>query len=90
MRGRHLFHVRARLSPYWFPVSLTFEAVGLVAVEALGVCIRLRQSAKFADRGGRCSIRFLTIATCFLAAAIWCSQYTGVSRSNRGNVLCLL
>lgn len=50
-------------------VSLTFEAVRLVAVEALGV-YRVRQSGSLLCRGGRSGIRFLTIGTCFLAATI--------------------
>lgn len=59
---------------FQFLVHHTFEAVGLVAVEALGVCIGC-VSAKFANWVRGFSIRFLTIATCFLAAAICCNQY---------------
>ena len=67
----------------------THKAVRLVAVEALGV-YRLRQFAKFAVRvRGRC-IRFLTIATCFLAAAICGSQYASGISTYMGDVLCLL
>ena len=53
-----------RLSRY-----LTHKAVRLVAVEALRI-YRGRQS-RIRDYGGRCGVRFLTIATCFLAATIY-------------------
>ena len=57
-------------------VILTFEAVGLVAVEALGVCTRPCQLRNFEVSGRRWSVRFLTIATCFFAATIFKSgQY---------------
>lgn len=67
----------------------THKAVALVAVEALGV-YRLRQSAKIAVRVRGCGIRFLTIATCFLAAAICCNQYASSISTCAGNVLCVL
>lgn len=49
-------------------INLTFEAVRLVAVEALGVCSFRQLRILFRRR--RSSVRFLTIGTCFLAATI--------------------
>lgn len=47
MRGRRLSIVRSRSLHSHLRVSLTLEAVRLVAVEALAVCKRIRQSRNF-------------------------------------------
>ena len=70
MTGRRLSTVRTSVSSSIVAAaSLTFEAVGLVAVEALGV-YRL-SVANFEALGGRAGVRFFTIGTCFFAATIW-------------------
>lgn len=73
MRGQRLFLMSeprfARV--LFYVVHLTHKAVRLVAVEALRVCIACRQLRNLDIAcGGRFSIRFLTIGTCFLAATI--------------------
>ena len=52
-------------------MSLTLEAVRLVAVEALAVCKRIRQSRNFEVIEVGAGVRFLMIGTCFLAATIY-------------------
>jgi hypothetical protein len=69
MTGRRLSIVRTSLlSSIGDAVFLTFEAVGLVTVEALGVYIL--SVAIFEVLGGWAGVRFLTIGTCFFAATI--------------------
>jgi hypothetical protein len=76
MTGRHLSTVRfSSLSlSTW---RLTFEAVGLVTVEALGV---YGLSVAILAGGGLVGVRFLTIGTCFLAATIWAAVSNGRRR----------
>jgi hypothetical protein len=73
-----------------YPFSLTFEAVGLVAVEALGVCVVFRQLRIFEMRTFRCGVRFLTIGTCFLAATIFLIVSECVESNCEAYALCLL
>jgi hypothetical protein len=77
-------------SPSRSSLYLTFEAVRLVAVEALGVCID-SVSCEFSLHSFReGSVRFLTIATCFLAATIFSCVSSWVGSGFTRYALCLL